>query len=236
MTDDDRDLLAAELALGLLDGDELTRAQGLCNHDLELRERAAVWRGTFAELASQVAPVSPPAYVWHKIERVLGMSAANDNPSQMRRTLAAWRMAALTATAVAAVLALALFVQPISDAAAPQQRGGGMPLVATLGANGETLQSLAAWDPSSAKLFIAPDNDLRLGTRQSHELWIIPKGKQPRSLGTLTSAPAFLTIAPDLASEFDANSTLAISLEPAGGSKTGQPTGPILASGPLQAL
>ena len=67
---------------------------------------------------------------------------------------------------------------------------------------------------------------------KSLELWILPPSGNPRSLGLLAnrrlSLPLDGTAAADLA-----QGALAVSLEPAGGSPTGLPTGPVLYSGPV---
>ena len=69
------------------------------------------------------------------------------------------------------------------------------------------------------------------------ELWALPPGGNPRSLGLIEpsgvvqialSAPAETALAQIPA--------LAVSLEPKGGSPTGLPTGPVLYSGPIQRL
>ena len=56
-----------------------------------------------------------------------------------------------------------------------------------------------------------------------HELWLIPPGGTPVSLGLLEAAPLTLATARP-----QAGWTLAVTLEPAGGGPNGQPTGPVL--------
>ena len=62
----------------------------------------------------------------------------------------------------------------------------------------------------------------------------------PRSGTTLLrlmlDAHPRLTIPPDLAGQLTPDAALAVSLEPPGGSPTGQPTGPVIASGKLTSL
>lgn len=68
---------------------------------------------------------------------------------------------------------------------------------------------------------------------QDWELWWIAPGVPPVSLGLLapgTQRRRLTGLRPG------ADITLAISAEPPGGSPTGQPTGPVLAAGPLAAL
>ena len=57
------------------------------------------------------------------------------------------------------------------------------------------------------------------------------------SLGLIDpERPVKVTIPPNLLPHVSADSVLAVSLEPAGGSPTGQPTGPVIANGKLAAL
>lgn len=62
------------------------------------------------------------------------------------------------------------------------------------------------------------------------ELWSVPAQGAPRSLGLISSRAATVVQRGKL---LDGTSALAVSLEPAGGSPTGAPTGPILYVGKL---
>ncbi len=70
---------------------------------------------------------------------------------------------------------------------------------------------------------------------KSYELWLVhDQLKTPRSLGLIGAQP--ITVGPTLASyapNVIEDGTLAVSLEPPGGSPTGAPTGPVLWSGKL---
>jgi anti-sigma-K factor RskA len=67
----------------------------------------------------------------------------------------------------------------------------------------------------------------------SLELWALPKGGKPKSLGLVASADKSVMQLPAVADLALGNvPVLAISLEPKGGSPTGLPTGPVLYSGP----
>jgi anti-sigma-K factor RskA len=81
------------------------------------------------------------------------------------------------------------------------------------------------------RLKIKPPRDF---TDKTLEVWLVPPGGTPRSLGLLPSAEGGTTIALNLPHEVAqalATSELAVSLEPSGGSTTGAPTGPVLFSG-----
>ena len=66
MTNDDftpaemRDLLAAEYALGLLEGDELVRAREMAETDGEFAALVASWHGKLIGLTDEIATVEPP--------------------------------------------------------------------------------------------------------------------------------------------------------------------------------
>ncbi len=63
---------------------------------------------------------------------------------------------------------------------------------------------------------------------------MIPAGGTPHSLGLLANhGGTALTLTADNRARIAAGATLAVSLEPLGGSPTGLPTGPVVATGAL---
>jgi anti-sigma-K factor RskA len=69
------------------------------------------------------------------------------------------------------------------------------------------------------------------------ELWLIPGGGKPHSLGLIDpDKPVTISVPETLLSKVNSAAILAVSLEPPGGSQTGQPTGPVIANGKLTAL
>ena len=68
------------------------------------------------------------------------------------------------------------------------------------------------------------------------ELWLIPAGGKPHPLGLLRADHTVIIIPHDLVPHTTRNAVLAVSLEPQGGSPTGQPTGPVIATGKLTLL
>jgi anti-sigma-K factor RskA len=72
---------------------------------------------------------------------------------------------------------------------------------------------------------------------RSLELWALPDGKPPRSLGLVDAAGVVRIALPAPAVDaFQGVPALAISLEPSGGSTTGAPTGPVLYSGRIERI
>jgi len=80
-------------------------------------------------------------------------------------------------------------------------------------------------------LVVRPTASISVPTDKDLELWALPQGEtRPRSLGVLP--PSGRTLVAQLAP----NTQLLVSLEPKGGSPTGQPTGPVLYGGWLTTI
>lgn len=234
--------LAAEYALGLLEGAELVAARAREASDQAFAEETARWRGRLAPLYDEIEDVVPPADQWDRIEAATRRtSIANDNDRQLRRSVTAWRLATAGMTAVSAVLALALAFEPrpvaVPPAApasqtvpSPQQR----PPMVAIASGREAATVVVSWDPNSRQLVLGTAGTLESDAQHSHELWVIPAGGKPKSLGVLP--PGKTTherLASAIADLLQQGATIAISLEPRGGSPTGAPTGPVVASGAL---
>lgn len=83
------------------------------------------------------------------------------------------------------------------------------------------------------RLNITPPRDFKVNVL---EVWLVAPGGQPRSLGVFPSERPGTTTAQFLSHDAAAalsKAALAVSLEPRGGSTTGQPTGPVLFTGRL---
>lgn len=236
---EERDLLAAEHALGLLEGGELGEAQRLAATERAFAELVAEWEERLAPLAEQVPAQQPDPQIWRRIEQALAVaaepaaSAPVDNVVQFRRKVTLWRGYAAGITAVAASLALVIAYQDSPEAPVIVQPERAPVLVAVLSSQ-ETETSLSvAYDRQQASLLVTPGR-LSGAAGHDHELWIIPSGGTPVSLGLIQAgAPQRLQITPQAAAYFEAQAGIALSVEPTGGSPTGQPTGPVVAAGEL---
>jgi anti-sigma-K factor RskA len=230
---DDLETLAAEYALGSLEGEELTRAIELERSDAAFRAAVDRWNGRFAPMFDGVAPVEPPAGTFAVIERRIGPAgAANDNVASLNRRLNRWRTLAGGATALAASLALVLMLRPPAEIAPPPTQPVA-PLVAMIEGDHGAAQLVAMWRKDERKLMVFPARVQPAGPGRSHELWLIPADGTPHSIGVMPEKTMRVTVDEKMADQFDTGVTLAVSLEPTGGSPTGLPTGPVLASGKL---
>lgn len=220
--------LAAEHALRILRGEDARAAARLEAGDSAFAAEVARWRGRLAPLFGEVASVQPPQTLWSRIEQA---TAPRDNVVVLRRSVARWRAAAAGMTALAASLALIMLQQPRSVPVPVTQP---TPLVAMLGDQGKNMKVVASWDPAARQLVLVVPGDMPADPAHAHELWVIPTGGKPRSLGTMSGDKAtHMRLADALAGLLQQGATIAISVEPRGGSPTGQPTGPVIASGAL---
>lgn len=228
--------LAAEYALGVLTGDELAHARTLVAEDPEFRAEAGRWHGRLAPLLDEIAPAAPPEHLWRTIERRIGGVSDGSNVIQLRRRLNLWRGATAAATALAASLAMVLLVRP-TDVQPPvvSERPAPAPLVAMLGGEDSDARLLATWNPGEGRLVVAAADALSIEPDRTPELWVIPADGTPRSLGTLRgTAREQMVPGASAVAHLQQGATLAVSVEPAGGSPTGLPTGPVVATGQLQ--
>ncbi|HEX8375723.1 MAG TPA: anti-sigma factor [Geminicoccaceae bacterium] len=201
----------------------------------------ARWNGRLVPLGEEVAPVEPRPELWARIEASISKAAQPEGPArgdnvvQLRRRLGLSRLWAGGATAIAASLAFVLFTRP--EAAppppAPAPAAAPAPLVAMLASEKGAARLLATYDPAAGALLIAPAG-LEPVRGQAHQLWLIPADGKPLPL-TLVAAgkPARMKMPEEMRGKIGARATLAISVEPPGGSPTGLPTGAVIASGTL---
>ena len=232
---DDDELLAAELALGLLDPADRAAAEARLASDAELAALHARWLEQAAALLDG-ADAAPPAAVWTAIETRL---PANDDAQpalSTKREVRRWQGATLVASAIAASLLVALAVRPPAPpppapVAAPQPV---QPLVAVLTGQESKATVSVRIDRAHGILAVAPAK-LALGASVP-ELWVIGSDKTPRAIGVVAADARTTTAAPPQAlAMLAAGATLAISVEPVGGSPTGKPTGPVILTGVIAA-
>lgn len=104
--------------------------------------------------------------------------------------------------------------------------------VAVLGDDKASAQVLVTFDPKQSRLTLKQVGNIQVGQDKSLQLWALPPGAAPRSLGVMGQGPVVrLTAGESQVREVPA---LAISLEPRGGAPEGSgPTGPVLFKGAL---
>lgn len=221
--EDDLDMLAGEYVLGVLPPDErLAVKRRLLDHP-ELAQRVAAWEARLAPLSEDLPPVMPRPQVWQQIRRTITASQREASPSWWNR-ITVWRLWATGASAAALALLGFILLMPGEgpQLVAVLNDGSGQPrwvVRASAQARSLATRPLAAPPPAS----------------QVPELWLLPAGGQPPvSLGVLDATGSQRRVfAAPAQGELQAGDMLAVSLEPAGGSPSGQPTGPVVSTGTL---
>jgi anti-sigma-K factor RskA len=244
------DRLAAAYAIGTLRGGARRRFETLARERAPVRAAALVWQSRVASMTELEPAVTPSPVVWTRIHNLIeaereqaAMAAARAEPAPpvpagWWRSLVLWRSAA-GAGALATVLALVTTVGLRDRLGAQidelQAQLGNQPqieYVAVLNDDQASASMLVTFDPKNRKLTLQRVGGYQEAADKSLQLWALPPGSKPRSLGVL-SQEKLLQLA---AGESDVREVpaLAISLEPKGGvpSETG-PTGPVLFKGAL---
>lgn len=219
----DPDMTAAEFAMGLLDGAERAAAMRRVLADPAFAREVEEWRERLAGLFDDYPEVAAP-----DVETV---AAQLDRPAAPSR--GGWRAAALAA-GVAAVLAIWLVARP-EPQPAPQPQRVEAPhrlMIASLTLSDKSRSLPALVDATSGEIRTADSPSIAHG--KSAELWLIGADGVPKAIGLLAAEGASRVSVPAaLRGGLAQGATLAISVEPEGGSPTGKPTGPVVASGAL---
>ena len=233
----DRDELAGEYVLGTLSAARRQDVEQRLPGDPDLRDAVQRWQEQLLPLAALADPVEPSAGLWRRIEASIGEVAAPAAPpldaiARARRprrlqgsgwwhSVKLWRGLAGTGFAAAAVLASVLVTRlgPLPPAApqylvvlvAPQDKSPGWVVQAS----------------SPQSLSLIPLGQAEVPAEKSLQFWT--KGDNwngPVSLG-LVKPGQTLRIPLDKLPPLQPNQLFELTLEPANGSPTNRPTGPI---------
>lgn len=220
-TPERRRALAADYAIGLMQGAARRRFEMLLLDDPALREELAQWQESLTCLTEALPEAAVPERVWVSIQARIEpqvLHVPQKSPLWMR-----WRLA-LAACAVLATLYIGFIQQ--SD----QVRYS----ATLLSADQQPALRIKA---HAQYLQVEPLTLAAIGLDRSLELWAIPADGKPISLGVMpVGGKGKINLSPAQRELLGTPIALAVSLEPHGGSPTGQPTGPVLYQGQLAAL
>lgn len=240
MTPEARDLLAAEYAVGLLAGPDHDNARSLAESDPAFAALIDDWRLKLAEL-DETAPILPADdALWQRIASAALARRESDSPAIQAATaparkapkrsffddlwesLSFWRFAGLAGAAAAIVLAIGLGVMTEREMRTPV-------LVAVLVTDQNNPAAIVnAFADGRTEL--VPLQDINVPEGRALEIWTLwDKAVGPRSIGLINRAQSTRLRVQDL--PLGPNQLFEITLEPAGGSPIGRPTGPILMKG-----
>lgn len=223
------DRLASEYVLGTLQGAARRRFEHLMrsNHAASdaIRRQVNAWQSKLMPLNHALQPVNPPPRVWAAIVQRLRLVPAPQAKTSWWNNLLLWR----GATAAAGVVALLLAVNHGSPGKMDER------YVAVLNNDKAEAVIVARYDATNQRLKLASLGSFAPPDKRTFELWMLPKGAAPISLGVLpTQGEATVALSANKLAQLQNSEGLAISIEPLGGSPTGAPTGPVVLSGKLR--
>lgn len=225
--------LAAEYVLGVLPADERRAAEGRIESDLAFARLVEAWEERLSPLNAGYEDVEPPASAKAALDaRLFGPGGQPATPARagLMQSLAFWRGLAAAAVAVLLVVIALPLLQP-PPPAPPAER-----LVASLASDETEVRYLVIYDAHASEIGLSHVTGDRDAGRD-FELWVIEGDDPPVSLGVIpVGASVHLVVAPAHRDMIASGVLFAISLEPEGGSPTGQPTGPVVAAGDLHTI
>lgn len=211
--------LAAEYVVGTLKGRARLRFERWMMDSSKLRRQVWFWERRLQPLNESFSPVQPPKKVWETVEKRL-FPDASKQPITMWERVWLWRWT--TAMATAALMVMLVWVP------APSKQTAFLGVVQNQQAEPVWLVNTSAREQElTLKALPAVSN---VGLDQDYELWLLPSSGAPVSLAIMPTGGAELRIhlSNDQVHALIESRSLAISLEPKGGSPTGQPTGPVV--------
>lgn len=219
-----RDKLASEYVLGTLRGRARARFESLQRYDPALRRTVAEWEARVTPLAAAAGEIAPPARVWRALARRIAGTAPT------RGGLAFWRGLAVAGTTFAVLLAAFIGMAPRPEPP--------LAMVTVMHDDRGQPALVVSWPPMAAMR----DPHVRVKVVQEHptmasgtawEMWMLPGGQAaPVSMGLIgIDRDQVMRITPALAGRMRDAWGIAMSVEPAGGSPTGAPTGPVIFKG-----
>ena len=235
MRDPRRDeVIAGEYVLGVLSAEDRRKVEARLAKDRQFAAMVKRWAENLATFNDDYEALQLPPRVRRPVEhRILGTAPCDavltgTVVGGFWHSLALWRALAFASLAVAAGLAFW-----VSALIAPRPVTNGR-LVADLTGEGAAINLVARYDDASGALHVTPIAGGR-NKEKSLELWLTQQGRAPVSLGVLPqTGEGALAVPAEMRGRLLQGAVLAVSVEPFGGSPTGNATGPVIASGPAR--
>jgi anti-sigma-K factor RskA len=222
------DALAAEYVLGTLPARARMRLSRIARTDTVVAGAIRTWEQRLAPLAEAAPPITPSPRLWRLIALRLGLEPVRPaTPGPWWTRLGFWRGFAVASLAAALVLGVTVLrLQP---------EGAGQPIVVVLAGPDAKPALLATMSRGERLMTVKVVGAAPVPAGKALELWMLPDGAPPRSLGLIPASGVgriTLPALPDIA--LARVPALAVSLEQAGGSPTGAPQGPVLYTGAVE--
>jgi anti-sigma-K factor RskA len=208
----------------VLEGEERAALEHRLARDRELQVLVAGWRARFAPLDATAAPVAPPAELWSRIEASVGRGVVDAKPGLIERVwsnLGFWRGASFAGAAAAVLLAVALaFFAGRST----------QPMLVAVLQGADAAPNAIVEIARDGRISVVPLKEFEVPPGRALQVWTLwDPARGPVSVGLIDRPRRADFQRADLPARD--NQLYEITLEPAGGSPTGRPTGPVLGKG-----
>lgn len=241
---EERTALAGEYVLGLIEGADLTAFDQQLAIDPDLAAAVERWRVHFAAIDATAEPIEPPAALWSRIETELATVAQQAAPASMSRaapvqasrpaaavtsrlsdwwnSLFVWRGAALAGALATIVLAAGLLNA--------LDRARRQPVMVAVLMTEASVAAAVVNTFADGRVEMVPLQAIHVPEGKALEIWTLwDRAVGPRSVGLIERARSTHLRLDQL--PLGKDQLFEITLEPATGSPTGRPTGPIIAKG-----
>jgi anti-sigma-K factor RskA len=227
---DDMHALAGEYVLGLCDAAENARIERAMTRDPVLARAIAEWREKLSSLDAVSDRVEPSRDLWERIRAEItrpAQRAVKEDSSGLfsgfAQSLGFWRASALAGAFASLVLALGL--------GAVLTRSGPQPVVVAILEAADSTPGAIVEAFADGSVTLRPLTDIQVPEGKILQVWTLwDRAVGPVPLGLMQSAQE-VKLRRGGQPVPQAQQLYEITLEPAGGSPTGRPTGPILYKG-----
>ncbi len=229
----DDDLRYAEYVLGVLDADARAAVAAEIETSVEAAAAVARWERRLLPLTHEIAEVAPNPNVWVRIRNTLQLDAAA--PVRPRKgvwnNLPLWHWIGIGASIVAAACVVLLVTRPPQATIPPVSAGY---MASSIQQDNGVTDWTATMDLEHARMVVVPVTPVSFAPGRAPELWLIPAGQKPIAVGVIApDKPITLALDRAILARLGPTAVLAVSVEPIGGSPTGQPTGAVIAKGAI---
>ena len=222
----DKERLAAEHALSLLEGQELVTARGLIASDPDFAASVAAWERKLAPLHDTKSGTPPSPAVWARIKEELQQPVPSADVITLERKVRRWQVASIFSAVAAVALAFLAFPGTQQSPVAPDA-----PLMANIPIADTTLRLAVTYLPERSEMLVSASGLTADGVHD-HELWLITPDDGAQSLGVVVPGEQRrVVINAALAGHISEGAQMVLTREPLGGAPKGGTAGPVVAEG-----
>ncbi len=229
--DPERDALAGEYAFGLLEPAEALAAEARMARDVDFAARVASWRRHLAEIDLTTRPEPLPDDLWPGIEAALARAPSAATQAIPPRagllerlwgSIGLWRWGALASAAAALMLAFGL--------ASSVQRAALQPVLVAVLMTADREAAAIVNVAADGRAELKPLKSFEIPAGKAIEIWTLwDRSVGPKSIGLIGQTRGVRLDLRNLPRQ--PGQLFEMTLEPATGSPTGRPTGPVLTIG-----